>query len=114
MWAAKVAAAEVWCPLLLRTGGHGLPRAATAELMRNLMACTPWLAKWCRWKRFQLNSLTHKQTGNYFSILQVKYEFLSSFFVCCVLISTPLSWQAITIPNLYNKICCLLGPEVFL
>lgn len=106
--------AEVWCPLLPRTGGHGFPGAAAAELMGVLITCAPQHAEPCRQKGFRINSPTHKPTRNHFSFLQVKSEFLSSFFVCCVLISTSLSWQAIAIPNLYNKICCLLGAEVFL
>lgn len=106
--------AEMWCLLLPRTGGHGFPRAAAADLMGDLIACTSQHTKSCRHKGFWLKSSTRKLTRKNFSILQVKSEFLSSFFACCVLISTPFSWQTIAIPNLYNKICCLLGPEVFL
>lgn len=114
MGSPRSAAAVVWCPLLPRMGGHGFPAAAAAELMGDLITCTPQRSEPCRYKGFQLKSPTHKPTRNNFSILQDKSEFLSSFFVCCVLISAPLSWQAIAIPNLCNKICCLLGPEVFL
>lgn len=67
-----------------------------------------------RQRGFQLKSPTRKSTRNNFSILQIKSEFLSSLFVCHVLMNAALSWQAVAIPNLYNKICCLLGQEVFL
>lgn len=63
---------------------------------------------------FQINSPPHELTRNSVSILHVKSEFPSLFFARHVLISASLFYQATAIFNLYNKICCLLGPEVFL
>jgi len=110
----SAAAAEVWCLLFHNTGGHGFSGAATAELTVGLSTCSPHRDEPCRQKGFRLNSPKHKPMRNTLNILWVKSEFLSSFVACCVLISSPLSWQVIAIPSLYNKICCLCGPEVFL
>lgn len=68
----------------------------------------------CMQRGFQLNSPAHDTARNSVSILHVKSEFPSLFFACHVLISASLFYQATAILNLYNKICCLLGPEVSL